>query len=272
MQPKTASWHTLDEAIGLSPGEGDGHIGFTSPPYQNMVGPFGGVTAATLLNSIMIDQQRQGQPVSLTVHFAAPIEEGEFSVNAKAMRTNRSTQHWSTELLQSGKVAAFASAVTARRRDTWEATDAIFPDVPPADEVSVVSALSEIPWTARYEMRFIDGGPGVAANAEHPSLTRLWIRDEPARPLDFQSLTAICDAFFPRIFVRRGQRVPIGTVALTTFFHADSNLLQAQGTKPVLGVARGLNFGKGFFDQSAEVWSTEGALLASSHQVVYFKD
>jgi len=31
-------------------------------------------------------------------------------------------------------------------------------------------------------------------------------------------------------------------------------------------------FGNGYFDQSAEIWGTDGALLATTHQLVYFKD
>jgi hypothetical protein len=72
--------------------------------------------------------------------------------------------------------------------------------------------------------------------------------------------------------VRRPNWVPIGTVALTTYFHADAAQLAGQGSAPVLGLARALNFGKGFFDQTAEIWSESGALLATTHQVVYFKE
>ena len=42
--------------------------------------------------------------------------------------------------------------------------------------------------------------------------------------------------------------------------------------EPVLGTARALHFGKGYFDQTAEVWSDDGRLLAASHQVVYYKE
>ena len=85
-------------------------------------------------------------------------------------------------------------------------------------------------------------------------------------------LTALCDSFFPRIMIRRRRPVPIGTVSLSTCFHADAAALAALGTQHVLGVARALNFHGGYFDQRAEVWSRDGALLASSQQMVYFKE
>jgi hypothetical protein len=78
--------------------------------------------------------------------------------------------------------------------------------------------------------------------------------------------------FFPRVMVRRRKLVPAGTVSITTYVHADAELLAAQSDRHVLGVARGLNFRNGYLDQSAEVWSDDGALLASSHQVVYYRE
>lgn len=269
--PRTPQ-HVFDAAISLSIIGNNTYAGRTNPAYGNMVGPFGGTIGATLLNAIVDHPDRLGEPLSLTVHYAAPIADGEFSVQARTMRTNRSTQHWLVELVQAGEVAAFATAVTANRRDTWAATDAIFPQVPLAESIAPAPAVARAAWTSRYEMRFIDGGPGAVDGSDDSSQTRLWIRDQPPRPLDFLSLSAICDTFFPRIFLRRPKWVPIGTVALTTYFHADADQLSAEGTNPVLGVARALNFGKGFFDQSAEVWSAQGSLLATSHQIVYYKE
>jgi acyl-CoA thioesterase len=44
------------------------------------------------------------------------------------------------------------------------------------------------------------------------------------------------------------------------------------GAGPVLAEARGARYHRGFFDQDATLWSADGTLLATSHQVVYFKD
>ena len=61
-------------------------------------------------------------------------------------------------------------------------------------------------------------------------------------------------------------------MTLTTYFHADSVLLAQQGDRHVLAMARALNFRNGYFDQTAEVWSDDGQMLASTHQMVYFKE
>ena len=72
--------------------------------------------------------------------------------------------------------------------------------------------------------------------------------------------------------MRRKRRVPIGTVTLTIYFHADNALLAQVGARHVLRVAKALNCLNGYFDQTGELWSSEGHLLASTHQLVYFED
>ena len=269
-----AAVHPLDTAISLAPVEPGLYRGRTTPVYGNMVGPFGGVIAATMLNAILTHPDRLGGPVALTVNFAGPVGDGEFDVSVRTVRTNRTTQHWYVELAQGGQVCASASAVFATRRDTWAATEARFPSVAPAETIAREPVVGRAAWTSAYDMRFVHGRLDLAAAAEDSkdSVSTLWIRDEPARPLDFASLAAICDAFYPRIFIRRPQWVPVGTVSLTTYFHADADALAVQGQRPVLGTARALHFGKGYFDQTAEIWSDSGDLLASSHQVVYYKE
>jgi len=268
----TVSPHALDAAVALTPAGEHRFTGQTHPTYANMVGPFGGTIAATLLNGALSHPERLGEPLSLTVHYAAPIADGAFEVHARPMRTNRSTQHWLVELRQDDAVAAFATVMTAMRRDTWSATDAVFPSVPPAAQLPRHPGVFRTAWPKAYDMRFTDGEQVLDSVERDDAVTQVWIRDEPPRPLDFLSLSAICDAFIPRIFVRRSRPVPAGTVTLTVYFHADAALLVAQGSEHVLGCAKGLRYSQGFHDQTAEIWSARGDLLAVGHQVVYFKE
>lgn len=97
------------------------------------------------------------------------------------------------------------------------------------------------------------------------------MRDKAQRPIDYPALAALCDAFYPRVFLRRGQIIPAGTISLTTYFLADQHQLDTLGGDFVLGTAHANRFSGGYFDQSAQVWSRDGALLATTHQVVYFK-
>jgi len=264
--------HPFDAAVALTP-EGEHRFsGRTSAAYANFVGPFGGITAAAMLNAALLHPERLGNPLSLTVNFAAPIANGEFTILARPARTNRSTQHWIIELSQADGICATATAVFAARRDTWSAPEARPPQAPAAELVPPMPSGFLPPWARNYEIRVAAGLLTPGAGEQPDSQSVQWVRDEPPRPLDFASLAALSDIFFPRIFLRRQKLLPIGTVSLTTFFHADAALLAQQGTTPLLGTARAQRFRNGYFDQSAELWGLNNELLVSTHQVVYFKD
>ena len=271
--------HPLDEAIDLRATERQDaphdFTGTTHPAYANMVGPFGGTTAAQLLQSAMLHPERLGGPVALTVNFAAPVADGEIRFVARPVRTNRSTQHWIIEAQQTEGVVATATAVFAVRRETWSDVEAVMPaNMPAPDTLSRMTVKGMPAWPQRYDMRFVEGAFPAAFDEQEQAHSRstLWVRDEPVRPLDFAALAAISDSFFPRIYIRRRRRALIGTVSLTTYFHADSALLAQVGERHVLGVAKALNYRHGYFDQTGELWSPEGQLLASTHQLVYFKE
>ncbi len=268
------SVHAFDAAIDLAPhGEGAWQ-GHTSPAYANMIGPYGGITAAQALNAVLRHPQCVGEPVAFTVNFAAALGDGPFLALARPARTNRSTQHWVIEVRQGDHTVATATAVTALRRETWGATEMPMPDAPRPHDVPQLGRTGRVEWVNRYEMRFIDGGfPPAWDGAEgQDSRTRLWVRDKPPRPLDFAALTAVADVFFPRIWRRRAKFIPLGTVSMTVYFHCSAVQLATTGTGYLLGQAQAQAFRDGYFDQTAQLWNEAGELLATSHQIVYYKE
>ncbi len=276
--------HPFDTAIALTPLGEHQFTGHTSAAYANMVGPFGGASAAVMLNAVLQHPQLLGAPVSLTVNFCAGVADGPFTVTAQPARTNRSTQHWTMALEQvdaqgETHTVLTGTAVTAARRSTYSVNDTPMPPMPLPAEVAQDARPAPLPWIKCYEMRFAQGGmpvqwQGQAAGegADNASLTRMWVRDNPPRALDFASLAAMSDIFFPRVFLRRATRVPIGTVSMTVYFHADAAMLAQVGSGYLLGQARGQVFFNGFFDHTAQMWSEAGTLLATTHQVVYYKE
>jgi acyl-CoA thioesterase len=189
------------------------------------------------------------------------------------VRTNRSTQHWQIDMVQAGDVVLTATAVTALRRSAWSANDAHRPVVASAMDVPLATMPFAVTWPQRYEMRPVAGlMPSVWDGHGSTSLSQMWVRDAPPRPLDFCALTAMADVFFPRIFLRRATRVPAGTVSMTVYFHADSAQLAATGTGYLLGQAQAQIFRNGFFDETGQLWNEAGDLLATMHQIVYYKE
>lgn len=273
MNQKTAL-HAFDQAVALESVGTDTFCGRSPEAYANMVGPYGGIIAATLLNAVLQHDERQGDPISMTVNFAGPVTDGDYQVVASARRTNRSTQHWFIELSQQGVVAATATVLLAVRRDTWGDTEVSMPHVPPFESIDRLDVGRYLTWVKNYDFRVVQGhfDPGGAIEDTGDSLTRLWVKDLPRRPLDYLSLMAISDCFFPRIFVRKQQRMPVGTVSLTTYFHADRDSLARQGDRPLLAEAHAQRYSQGYFDHTGKLWGEDGELLATTHQMVYFKD
>jgi acyl-CoA thioesterase len=218
------------------------------------------------------------------VNYAAGLTLGPYKLLLRAARTNRSTQHWVIEMTQaqadgSEDIVVTGTAITAARRETWSANDTPMPSVQPPAHYAPLPTPPGIEWLARYELRSVQGEIPVhwdgSENDAHPdqaSLSQLWVRDVPARPLDFASLTAMADIFFPRVWVRRAKLVPAGTVSLTVYFHADASHLADVGDGYLFGQARAQTFRNGFFDQTGQLWSEAGVLLATTHQLVYFKE
>lgn len=270
--PDNNQTHPFDQAVELtsiSPYTYQGHI---PESYANMVGPFGGIIVAVILNGILSQKEHQGDPVTITVNFAGPIADAPFELKVRLMRTNRSNQHWIAELTQVSQVAATATAVLATRQETWAMPEARPPNVPKSEEVESWLSPPDPKWIKRYDFKFIQGELTLTGQPAKDSNSLLWVRDEPERPLDFLSLAAISDVFFPRIFLRRQELSVAGTISITTHFHADMASLACQASRPILAAARGQRFFRGYFNQVAELWSDEEELLASSMQTVFFKD
>jgi len=274
----TTTPHPLNHALALTSSAPDLYQGRTTPDYWNMVGPYGGITAATLLQAVLQHPLLLGEPLSLTVNFAAAVAEGPFTLQVTPVRTNRSTQHWlvvaeQTDASGAQAVTTTASVVTAARRETWSVSDTPMPAVPAPAQCAQAQLAFRSEWLRRYEMRPVTGPlPTQWDDSGHTSLTQLWLRDAPARALDFPALAAMCDVFFPRVWLRRARRVPAGTVSITMYFHAGAALLEQTGTGYLLAQARAQEFRNGYFDQSAQLWSEAGQMLATSHQIVYYKE
>jgi acyl-CoA thioesterase len=269
----TKAPHLFDDATRVTAGDSRWR-GQTSDDYWAFVGPVGGATAATILRALIDHPQRAGDPLSLTVNFCAPIAAGAFDLDLRLVKANRSSQHWAIELSQDGAdVATLATAVFAERRPSWSHQQAEFPQTKPFEQIPSYPKVAA-PWVKQYDFRFVEGDPdfgGAAQAAPANAFSKLWIGDRVPRKVDMLSLMAMSDAFFGRVFHARRALVPFGTVSLTTYFHADTEDLAAEDISRVLAVADAKIFHKSYGDQSGELWSPQGRLLATTHQIAYFK-
>ncbi len=244
-------------------------------PTGTWSAPSAGSPPAQLLKAALDHPARIGEPVAQTVNFCAPIAEGEFVIRVKEVRSGRSVQHFYAELVQGETIAASATMVFAKRSPTWGHHANPMPEAPPAAEVAPLTKKPPLAWLGAYEFRYVTGLPIMASEAfpePKSAQSLIWVADQPPRPLDHVALASLCDVFIVRVFQVRGLRTPAGTVSMTSYFHASAEELARQGTRPVLAKADSIRFGDQFHDQQAELWSDEGKLLATTTQVVWFRD
>jgi acyl-CoA thioesterase len=269
----TKAPHLFDDATRVTAGDSRWQ-GRTSDDYWAFVGPFGGATAATMLRALMEHPDRAGDPLALSVNYCALIAQGDFDLDLRLVKANKSTQHWVVELTQGGsEVVTLATAVFAERRPSWAHQQAPFPETRPFEAIQPYTKIAA-PWVKQYDFRFIEGDPnftGAAKAGPSSAFSKLWIGDRMPRKIDMLSLTSMSDAFFGRIFHARRELVPFGTVSLTTYFHVSADDLAGEDTTRVLAVADAKIFYRSYGDQSGELWSPSGRLLATTTQIAYFK-
>lgn len=263
--------HPFDQAIALERGADDGYFGRTSERYWNAISPFGGTTVATLLQAMLIHPQRLGDPLAMTVNFAGPIRQGEFTVRVAVARAGRSTQHWQLEIHQAGdeQPVATGTSVFAVRRESWSDTESKLPEVAGPSGLVRHEPPINVPFLEMYDMRYVACDP-LAGGKD--STTQCWISDVPPRPLDFPAIAAYCDSFIPRLFVRKGAPRPISTVTLSINFHVDSAALGQRSMQHAFCKAKANAFNGGYYDQEGQLWGEDGTLLATTHQLVWFRD
>lgn len=239
----------------------------THPAWANMVGPYGGATAAQALAAVTSDPRAQGRPAALTLNFAAPVSDGELTITVDPVRTNRSNQHWTVHVDQESGTVMTGTVLLAGGRETFSDTEAHPPRVPAPGEVDVARYSMNLPWTDNYVFRLVSGVPHRPSDS---SETVMWVAQSQPRTWDHLSLAAASDVFFPRIFARTGTPSPAGTVTYTVYFHTGPEALAAQGEN-LLCRAQASRFHEGLFDQVGHVWGEDGQLLATTTQLVYFK-
>ncbi len=254
--------------------------GSTDPAYTNLIGPFGGWIAGVLLAGVLAEPHLEGDPISSSTTFAAAIADGPFVVRPERVRTNRSTEFWTSTIEQhaeDGQVRrATASIALAKRRPMRSFSVARAPEAPPPETLERIDpGRLGSAWLRKFDMRPVRGHPLVRrASAPRDDTVHSmvgWVREVEGTTLDFVTLTALCDTTFPQIFGLVRERVPISTIVMNCFFHVTSAELADIGSEYILSEATISIARDGFFDERTMLWSRDGRLVATTEQIVWYK-
>lgn len=247
-------------------GEGR-YAGHPSPRWFQGRGAYGGMLGGALLRSMMRELNEPARaPRSLTVHFCAPVTEGEASISVRIERAGRQVSHLSARLEQSGQVACLASATFATSRDTpLVYTDARPPRVPPPFDVPPVPEGVLPTFGAQFDYRWCVGAAPYSGAQE--ARVGGWIRPRVPTPLDAPLVVALLDAFPPASFARVQGFCNGATMDFTAHFYAPLPLAHASPEAFYLRTGQSRHAAHGYADDLAELWSEDGQLLAQLRQM-----
>jgi acyl-CoA thioesterase len=252
------TWNALGE------GRYQGHI--RSEWFQGR-GAFGGMLGGALLRSMMRELNDPARaPRSLTVHFCAPVTEGEASLAVRTERAGRQVTHLSARLEQAGQVACLASATFATSRETpLVYTDARPPRVPPPDDVPSTPSELLPTFAAHFEYRWCLGAVPFSGAAE--ARVGGWIRPRVPAPLDAPLVVGLLDAFPPASLARVEGFCNGATMDFTAHFYTPLPLAHAAPDAFYLRTGHSRHAAHGYADDLAELWSQDGQLLAQLRQM-----
>ena len=224
-------------------------------------GPNGGYVAAIAVRALETRIDTTDRPLrSFTVHYLRAPRPGPIEIEVVPEREGGSVTFARVELAQEGRAFAVALAVLARSHEAPFTLDAA-----PAPEAARPEEIEpgRIPASAPPMAHHFDARPALWSTGEEAmSGGRLRLHDEP-RELDAALVVAMCDSWLPPIFTKVRPAPAVPTLDLTVHLRGP---LPRPGDW-VLGRFTTRLVSDGLLEEDAELFATDGRLLAQSRQL-----
>jgi acyl-CoA thioesterase len=250
----------------LGPGEWQARA---DPRYETGTGMFGGWTAALLLRSVIDDPGVQGAASAITVNYLKRIAPGsDLMLRTRLLGASRSIAFWQTELFAAGEqdASAMASVIVTQRKPSDGFTEYAKPTASGPD--ALPEAHPPGTFGQRTRVRLASGTSQFDQLSTH-SVT--WVRELSGRALDHVQLAYLSDVYAPRIFLKSPGPRPCSTITLSIYFYASDAELNAVGDDYILSEITGTRAEQSTVGSQVRMWSRDGALLATSEQLCWFK-
>ena len=242
--------------------------------YEAANGMYGGWTGALTLRAILETASSEATPAAFTINFVKMIAPGsQLHIATRRVGGGRSVSYWHFEVMSGDdqETLAIGSAVLTVRRETDGHVDVPMPAAPdPGSLDSRVVGEGGPPasFGERTEMMPISGFP-IFGRADTRSTA--WVRETSGRAVDHLLLAYLADARPPRSFFWSEGPRPSTTLTLSVYFHATEPELAAVGDDYLLSEAFGTRGANGTSEEHLRLWSREGALLATSQQLAWYR-
>jgi acyl-coenzyme A thioesterase PaaI-like protein len=262
--------HAMDLAA-KGPGRWTTHAG---EDWRNPGGGlWGGYAIGLAIRVMEAEPDAVGEPLSLTLTYAAALPSGPLDVRTRRLRQGGSIGVWEVEICPAGsdEVGVHAIVTMARRPATPPFAFARMPEAPTPESLPSPDMM---PGGARhfgaqaFERRSAEGFPPTPGT---DSRSLVWVRSRRG-PWDKALLGMVTDNSAPRAFYALGMAVSTTTLSLTVYLHATTAEIAALGDDYLLIECEGRVGGGGASDERSSYWSRDGRLLATSEQLAWYRE
>jgi hypothetical protein len=262
----TAQTSLFERTVTVSPLGAGRYAGRVDSAWNGPAAPNGGVLAATMLRAAQAELGEDAPPPrTVAAHFLAPPAAGPIELRVEVLRHGARVEACDVRLYQSDALMCQATIVCSAARPQSADLTRPAPPLPLPEAVDLVDVgqlTIAPPVFDQLEIRPTLGAPIFAGAAE--ALTGGWmaLRDDPA-PLDGARLCALCDLWWPAVFSLLHRPAAVPTIQLTVYLRAMARAVSA----PVFARFQTRQIAEGHLEESGELWSTAGELLAESRQL-----
>jgi acyl-CoA thioesterase len=254
----------FDRAIAVESIGGGRYRACVESAWGGPVSPNGGVVGATLVRACEAELGVGLPPRMITTHFLEPAPYGPVEITVELLRNGGRVAAAEARLRHEGKLACQVTVIFSAPRPQEFELLASPPRVPPPEQVPLIAdeVLESFPPLFRQlEMRPVFGDPDSFGRQDPVAGGWIAIRGDES-PLDAARLCAICDLWWPAVFGRMRRAGAVPTLQLTVHIRAT-----AAARPPVLARFHSRSLIEGHVEESAEIWSVDGILLAESKQM-----
>lgn len=257
--------------FGLSPVGPGRWTAVASPDWLNPErGVWGGYAIGLCIRIVEAERDAFGEPLSLTLTYAAPLPGGRLDVTTRRLRQGRSVGIWSVEMRPAGstEICVHGMISTAQRPSSRPFVLARMPETPPPEALPVQARRGCKAQRDAFEWRSLESDPPSLGDAAR---TLAWVRARDGG-MDKALLGILTDASPPRVMHGLGTAVLNTTLSLTVYFLASSEQLAAIEGDSILVDYDGGVGNAGASNERSSYWSRSGELLATSDQLVWYRD
>jgi acyl-coenzyme A thioesterase PaaI-like protein len=243
------------------------------PEWRNPNGPlWGGYSIGLCLAVAAAEPEARGEPLSITLTYVAGLSAGVVEARTRRLRQGGSIGVWEVELRPAGaaEVSVHAIVTMARRPATPAFAFAEMPEAPEPDSLPTQSRPGDAQHfgSRAFERRTTENFPITPAAG---SRSLAWVRPK-LGPWSKTLLGMLTDSSPPRAFYALGHTVMTTTVTLTIYLHASAEEVAAAGEDYLLVDYEGRVGGGGASDERSSYWRRDGKLLATSEQLLWYRE